>query len=35
MRNIMQSKLSEDHANDIKTKEKTNVMYNELVRLTT
>ena len=34
MRNIMQSKLSEDHANEMKVKEKSTIMYNELVRLT-
>jgi hypothetical protein len=33
MRNILQSKLSEDHASDIKLKEKNTIMYNELVRV--
>jgi hypothetical protein len=33
MRNFMQTKLSEDHANQVKTKEKSSILFNELVRI--
>lgn len=33
MRNFMQSKLSEDHADKVKTKEKSSILFNELVRI--
>ena len=33
MRNFMQTKLSEDHADKVKTKEKSSILFNELVRI--
>ena len=33
MRNFMQTKLSEDHANQVKSKEKNSILFNELVRI--
>ena len=33
MRNFLQSKLSEDHADKMKTKEKSSILFNELVRI--
>ena len=33
MRNFMQNKLSEDHADKVKTKEKSSILFNELVRI--
>ena len=33
MRNFMQSKLSEDHVDKIKSKEKNTILFNELVRV--
>lgn len=33
MRNFLQTKLSEDHADKIKTKEKSSILFNELVRI--
>ena len=33
MRNFMQNKISEDHADKIKTKEKSSILFNELVRI--
>jgi len=33
MRNILQSKLSEDHLDKVKSKEKNSILFNELVRI--
>ena len=33
MRNILQSKVSEDHAIQVKAKEKNSILFNELVRI--
>ena len=33
MRNFLQTKLSEDHADKVKTKEKSSILFNELVRI--
>lgn len=33
MRNILQSKMSEDHADKVKAKEKNSILFNELVRI--
>ena len=33
MRNFLQTKLSEDHAEQVKTKEKSSILFNELVRI--
>ena len=33
MRNILQSKMSEDHAEKVKAKEKNSILFNELVRI--
>ena len=33
MRNILQSKVSEDHAVQVKAKEKNSILFNELVRI--
>ena len=33
MRNFLQTKLSEDHAEQAKTKEKSSILFNELVRI--
>ena len=33
MRNFMQTKVSEDHAEQVKTKEKNSILFNELVRI--
>ena len=33
MRNFLQTKLSEDHADKVKTKEKSSSLFNELVRI--
>ena len=33
MRNFMQTKLNEDHADKLKTKEKSSILFNELVRI--
>lgn len=33
MRNFMQTKVSEDHAEQVKSKEKNSILFNELVRI--
>ena len=33
MRNFLQTKLSEDHADKVKSKEKSSILFNELVRI--
>jgi len=33
MRHFLQTKLSEDHADKVKTKEKSSILFNELVRI--
>ena len=33
MRNFLQTKLSEDHSNQVKAKEKSSILFNELVRI--
>jgi hypothetical protein len=33
MRNILQNKMSEDHAEKVKVKEKNSILFNELVRI--
>jgi hypothetical protein len=33
MRELMQKKLTDDHVNNVKTTEKSNILFNEMVRL--